>query len=203
MIFTDATTNTWTAWNTTYYVSSTAATTASTWDAWNVLYVDATGSTATSITTSSTAATTTWDAWNERYERIVASTNRIVRPSREQLQRDLERERRLRIEANEARSRAELLLRQHLTEQQVRQLEERKFFEIPVLSRDGATRRYRIRDGYAGNVDLLGADGKPKRRYCIHPKDRLPNADAMLAQKLMLETNEELFLQIANETVLN
>lgn len=57
---------------------------------------------------------------------------------------------------------------------------------------------YRIKKGSAGNVYLLDKDGKKKHKYCIHAKDALPCYDNMVAQKLMLETDEEKFLEIAN-----
>lgn len=36
--------------------------------------------------------------------------------------------------------------------------------------------------------------------YCIHPTEHVPQADTMLAQKLMIETDEEEFLKTANMT---
>jgi hypothetical protein len=61
---------------------------------------------------------------------------------------------------------------------------------------------YRIEYGYAGNVKLLGNDGQPVKRYCIHADYRLPYEDQMLAQKMLLEANEPEFLRIANMTQL-
>lgn len=45
---------------------------------------------------------------------------------------------------------------------------------------------------------LLGADRKVQKTYCAHPNDQCPDADTMLAQKLMLENDETSFLRIAN-----
>ena len=36
------------------------------------------------------------------------------------------------------------------------------------------------------------------RSFCIHPTERVPDADSMLAQKLMLETDHDRFLKTAN-----
>jgi hypothetical protein len=55
---------------------------------------------------------------------------------------------------------------------------------------------------YAGNVKLLGNDGLPVKRYCIHADSRLPYEDQMLAQKMLLEANEAEFLRVANMTQL-
>jgi hypothetical protein len=66
-----------------------------------------------------------------------------------------------------------------------------------VHTADGE-RCYRITKGQSGNV-LLIKDGRAKRRYCIHPPGlRYPDEDAMVAQMMMLETDEAEFLRIAN-----
>ncbi len=69
--------------------------------------------------------------------------------------------------------------------------------EFTVISKDGK-RTYRITYGIAGNVILI-EKGKPVARYCIYPIG-IPIEDVMLAQKLMLETDEESFIRIANRT---
>jgi hypothetical protein len=50
----------------------------------------------------------------------------------------------------------------------------------------------------AGNVVLLDAEGRQQARYCVHPPDGLPHADAWLAQKLALEADEDTVLAVAN-----
>jgi hypothetical protein len=58
--------------------------------------------------------------------------------------------------------------------------------------------RYRIERGYSGNIHGGG------REYCAHPRmtspegDRMPMEDAMIAQMLMIQTDEPGFLEIAN-----
>jgi hypothetical protein len=47
-------------------------------------------------------------------------------------------------------------------------------------------------------VYLVDENDKPLSRYCIHPRDAVPDEDTMLMQMLMLETNEQEFLRIAN-----
>lgn len=39
-----------------------------------------------------------------------------------------------------------------------------------------------------------------RNTYCIHPKEAVPPEDAMLAQKLMIEADEEEFLKTANRS---
>ncbi len=95
------------------------------------------------------------------------------------------------------RKRAMRLLEKHLTPQQLRQFKRKVFFT--VVARDGKT--YRIENGSSGNVFLM--EGRKKViQYCIVFKDHapLPNFDLMLAQKLILETDQELFLKTANAT---
>lgn len=60
--------------------------------------------------------------------------------------------------------------------------------------------KYRIKKGWAKNVEKIGHDGKTELKYCIHPSDcTVPIPDSMLAQKLMLEYNEQEFLRLANK----
>lgn len=62
-------------------------------------------------------------------------------------------------------------------------------------------RRYRINKGRTGNVELIH-EGLPVYRYCAHPDLWTPDQDVMLAQMLMLQTDEKRFLATANRTVL-
>ena len=128
--------------------------------------------------------------------------------AREAAQREQRRQQGLRKNARRLRfmqaanGRARKLLVQMLNRDQRAELDDKNHFHLTVHSRDGSMRVYRIDYGYAGNVKLLGADGKPARSYCIHSDSRLPYEDQMLAQKLLLESDEKKFLRIANETVI-
>lgn len=108
----------------------------------------------------------------------------------------------VKIFTDTAKARARKLLFSMLNADQQKELDEKNHFHLTVHSRDGSMRVYRIETGYAGNVKLLGVDGQPVKRYCIHADYRLPHEDQMLAQKLLLETNEPEFLRIANMTQL-
>jgi len=92
-----------------------------------------------------------------------------------------------------AEKRAEELLLMCLPEHLREQYLKHGYFDVNT-----PRSRYRINRGFTQNVELLDKDGRPMKRLCIHPEIRVPNADNMLAQKLMLETNEAEFLRLAN-----
>jgi hypothetical protein len=95
--------------------------------------------------------------------------------------------------------RAEHLLFTILTPSQVKQYTDDACFDVEV---DG--RVYRLHsNSRSGNVVLL-ENGKPKFKYCAHPRDAhdVPIPDVLLGQLLMLQTNEPEFLRLANRTVL-
>lgn len=94
------------------------------------------------------------------------------------------------------RQRARQLLKANLTLEQTKQLEDKGWFE--VLGSLG--KRYRVWQGQVRNVIRLGEDGKPIDRLCAHPAEDVPDEDAMLAQKLLLEVDEAAFSAIANRT---
>ena len=106
-----------------------------------------------------------------------------------------ENERR-RATAAEAEAAAERLLREHLDAEQVAQLERDRAFVVSVSS----GRRYKIKRGRQGNVVEIDARGRTLRKFCIHPDLYIPDPDTMLAQKLLLETDEAAFRRIANIT---
>ena len=95
-----------------------------------------------------------------------------------------------------ANERANRLLFNHLTPGQLEDLKQNGGFN--VMLENG--REYRIEWGSHGNVFLLGEASKKMSSYCIQPRGQLPKADSMLAQKLLLEANEDQFLRIANES---
>jgi len=100
----------------------------------------------------------------------------------------------LMLAEDEAQHKADILLNEFLTRRQRKSLKELGYFE--VITPRGKT--YRIRRGRSNNVREVDANGKEIAMLCAHPTEYVPDADTMLAQKLMLETAEEEFLQIAN-----
>jgi len=92
--------------------------------------------------------------------------------------------------AAEAKARA--LLERALTPEQRRDLVAGHCFYVK-----GQRYTYRIREGHSGNVDALDPSGYVVSRYCAHPLGRVPVSDVMLAQKLWIETDENMFLNEA------
>lgn len=92
-----------------------------------------------------------------------------------------------------ADAKARVLLERALTPQQRRDLFARRYFYVK-----GKKFTYRIREAHSGNVDALDSSGLVISRYCAHPLGRVPVYDIMLAQKLWIETDEEMFLKEAS-----
>lgn len=99
-----------------------------------------------------------------------------------------------------AEARARKLLRRHLTPKQRRQFTRNDWFEV-IGNVTGRT--YRIEcDSSCQNI----VNRKLERRYCIMLNENgdnesgdlyLPDSDHLLAQKLLIETNERVFLRRA------
>lgn len=196
----------WGAWNVRYTTGAvTCATTSGDW------YID------TATTATNAITTAAWTVWNDRFEALneaAAQVQQIQRYSRrklseEELLAELEREKRIRMEAEErvrkanlAKQRAEELLHACLSEQQLEDLVKRNCFYIEIDGTNGKKERYRIDRGSHGNVKQLDAKGSIIRSFCIQPPG-VPDGDAMLAQKLFLEGSEEArakFWETANIT---
>ncbi len=130
---------------------------------------------------------------------LSAKTKRRYRKEQREairLQEEMNRAAAQRLQERQAATdRARLLLFSALTRDQQRSLLERQYFDMNV---GGKT--YRIKQGTHGNVRLVQA-GVETMLYCAQPPD-VPAEDAMLAQKLMLETDEPAFLRVANARVL-
>lgn len=200
---TTATAVIWYAWNTSD--STTTAATCSNemiWDEWN--------STSTACTSTAITINRAWPTWVEAHEETVAE--REARRAREAAQRAAEAERiRESIEraAEEKKKRdaaekvAAELLREHLSDDQREEFDKHGRFTVGIVGGDGQSRRYQICRGLSGNVKELAADGRAIASFCIHPDvAAFPFHDNMLAQKLMLETDEKAFRRIANRTEL-
>lgn len=162
--------------------TNTVSTMCDTWIAW---------------TADSTAATTTttWDYWVDGtgYTPAKLTENQIRENNRIQT----EREKRYLVEKKQrelAINRAKALLLSSLTEEQAQQYDKDKSF---IVIGHKTKRKYRVRHGRAGNVDLLDGN-RVRHRLCAHPELNVPDQDTMLAQKLMIECNEEHFLNLAN-----
>lgn len=96
----------------------------------------------------------------------------------------------------EARAKARALLFAGLDRDQIESLEKHRYFDLKV-----AGRCYRIHQGTHGNVRLLDDAGREVTLYCAQPNG-VPTEDAMLAQKLLIESDEAAFLRVANARTL-
>lgn len=89
------------------------------------------------------------------------------------------------------------LLRDIVTPEQFHQLLWRGYLEIP--SPTTPQRIYRVPRS-KGYVQVM-ENGKAIMRLCLQPVDGLPDADVVALHKLMIEANEETYLQKANKYV--
>lgn len=88
---------------------------------------------------------------------------------------------------------ARQLLLEFLTEAQRKTLEEKHYFD--VRGPDGEL--FRIEDAAHSNVYLLDDDEKELARFCGLVYG-VPRSDSLLAQKLTLETQPQVFMDVAN-----
>lgn len=170
-----------------------------TWANWNQDYING-----LTTATSSIISDSVWIYWNQGWvpgagtnyqtsEEIAAQTAIMYAA-------EAERQARQRVASRareESRLRAEELLLQNLDKEQAAQFQRERAFEVYT---QGRTKRYRVGYGTAGNVSLLDGKGVVVAKFCIHPEVACPTEDVMLAQKLLLETDEGTFLKIANRT---
>jgi len=132
------------------------------------------------------ALTMDWTRWVTQQEETAEQ-----RVERQRRQADHEQRTRDYAAARKAAAeRAEKLLEACLSSGQRESLRKSGWFVVYTKS----GRAYQIRRGRARNV----VEVNTKRTYCCHPVDGVPDADTMLAQKLMLEADEESFLRLAN-----
>jgi hypothetical protein len=96
-----------------------------------------------------------------------------------------------------AERRASGLLRDTLTPEQLRQLTWLGYLE--VSSPTEPRRVYRV-PRLKGYVQVF-ENGRAIMRLCLQPVECLPDADIVVLHKLMIEANEETYLQKANKYV--
>jgi len=96
---------------------------------------------------------------------------------------------------SQAERKATGLLRDVLTTEQFHQLTWHGYLEIP--SPTAPYRVYRVPRN-KGNVQVI-ENGHAIMRLCLQPVECLPDADLVALHKLMIEANEEMYLQKANK----
>jgi hypothetical protein len=212
-----------------YTSSSSATTTGSTknylvWQAWANHYPATTIGTGHGYAAQVTNGSITqyvWTGWNEQHEHLaelrqVTDVQTLQKYTRRkmtdvELKAALEQEKKWREEAEarakkaeDAKKRADDLLRTFLSAEQREDLDKKNCFYIVVDGKDGKKERYRIDKGSHGNVKQVDDRGSIIRSFCIQP-DGVPNGDVLLTQKLWLEASEETreeFWATANITTL-
>jgi hypothetical protein len=94
-----------------------------------------------------------------------------------------------------AERRAASLLRDTLTPEQCRQLVWRGYLEVPSPTEPQRVYRVPRTKGYVQVIE----NGRAVMRLCLQPIECLPDADLVVLHKLMIEANEETYLQKANK----
>jgi hypothetical protein len=95
-----------------------------------------------------------------------------------------------------AQERAEALLKELLTEVELRQLDRSGYLAVPSRSRPG--RIYRVPLHPGRTLVEVYQDGIPLMALCVQSVEPIPDGDAVLMHKLMIEGDEEAYLRIAN-----
>jgi hypothetical protein len=99
------------------------------------------------------------------------------------------------VSENSPEAKGRTLLRQWLTPAQRRQFEEQGYFDVVGRA---TRRRYRVQYGSVANVQEIDFEGCYGPFLCFAPGGYLVPGDAMLAQKIALETDELATLAVAN-----
>ncbi len=178
MVTTTSSTAVWDTWMqqaTTTFADAANTISNHVWTTWN------TSTTNGSLGYRGTAPPDTRTEWEKRRDRLVLQNRNRARYMRTRV----------------AKRTAEELLLSTFT------VEERDEWEaldrVTVIAPDGAT--YRIRRGWAGNIDVIEGDDEIVERWCVHPSRPIPEADNVLGQKLMIESGHADELRgIANVT---
>ncbi len=94
-----------------------------------------------------------------------------------------------------ANRRANELLRSVLTRQQYRHLVRRGYLDIPSPRDPACFYRVPRSQGLVGVIE----HGRRKVNLCLQPVEWVPDADMVVMHKLMIEADEETYLQTANK----
>lgn len=182
-------TDLWRIWQPTS--STTGATTihANVWNNWNTV---ATGTACTAIHSS------TWTHWLVLPQAQPQGYVEVVDCPAERARQQAEMVARAKATAEAAAAadaKAKKLLLECVSPEQRATIEQHGYFDVTLPNGNV----YRIKKGWSHNVQRVLPNGQVARgTLCAHPVDSVPNYDNMLAQKFMLETDEQAFLRIAN-----
>ena len=180
------------------------------------IWIDWNGTTsATTSATTNTSNNTIWMSWTSTSTEIITSATDTthVATSQESLERGRVAEHaRCQAKADAkvaeedriaARKRAMKLLLSNLTKKQKEQFAKHKFF---VIEGGKSKRKYRIRGNPENasipmaNIDVLhhDNDNNVDHKICFHLSYGIPLGDQLLAQKLMLENDEDRAIEVSN-----
>ncbi len=95
----------------------------------------------------------------------------------------------------EANRRANELLHSVLTSEQYRQLTRNGYLDIPSPRDSGCVYRVPRAQGLVGVIE----QGRRKMSLCLQSLEWVPDADMVVMHKLMIEADEETYLQTANK----
>ena len=95
----------------------------------------------------------------------------------------------------EANRRANELLHSVLTSEQYRQLTRNGYLDIPSPRDSGCVYRVPRAQGLVGVIE----QGRRKMSLCLQPLEWVPDADMVVMHKLMIEADEETYLQTAKK----
>ena len=190
------------------WTSSTTNTTSATNDGSGTIWMEwttGTSSTSSSITCSPVASNVVWYTWNTEDGLRAVPTPAITRSSPEELAyyveaarvqaaAEVERQKKAQAERVAAQKRAEKLLLSNLSRQQKRDWLNAQFFMVRAKS----GRTFKVTNRPHVNVIEIDGAGNSIVAWCAGPEGGVPVQDQFLAQKLMLECNEDAFFQVAN-----
>jgi len=109
--------------------------------------------------------------------------------------------RKLEEKAAHAEARAKQLLYMFLSNEEVACYEQHGY--IDVIAKDGSG-KYRVKKGWAGNIERLGENNNPVERLCVHPGGpRIPDSDNVFLQRFLLLNDPAELLAKANRTRLS
>ena len=147
-------------------------------------------------TAASSDATYTYDNSYQVYRSRAGPIGVLKSPLPKELaaQRKKEKERK-----ELAIKRAEELLLENLTEEQVEMYRKTKLFRI--VGSDGERYELNAKKQWH-NIYRLDASGKRKEEFCIYQTRGTPLADNHLMQKLIIEADTELLKKVANRRIL-
>ncbi len=199
-----ATTVIWDGW---CGATDTTTCTSNAWYEWNDSTTDCTTNDTTWVTWTSATETITLECRDATpYQAESLSQEEIDRRHAEQQQR-ITNARQASEQAEKervaARKRAMKLLLTNLTKKQKNQFDKHQFF---IVQGGKSKRKYRIRSHKnavsipMANIDVLhhDNDNDVDHRICFHLSYGIPLGDQLLAQKLMLEHDEDKAIEVSN-----